>query len=184
MFIPPPLITFQVSCVTCQVSHVRCQVSDVRCHLYFSFWSIIYKATTQKLLYPISVIQRKALRLVARAQYNSHTDVLFKTYNFLKFDDLVHLNLCIFMRQYSKKQLPISFKNMFQYLPLFQQVHRDHDYNCMPKVINHCQLQFFLALQMVRTWNFSNVFVKYEAKVSIRKNHLHPSVYQNMRNIV
>ena len=102
---------------------------------------------------------------MARAQYNAHTDVLFKRYNFLKFDDLVHLNQCIFMRQYSNKQLPISFKNMFQYLPLSQQVRRDHDYNLMPKVINHCQLQFFPAVQMVRTWNCSNIFVKCEAEV-------------------
>ena len=132
---------------------------------HLRFGSIIYGAATQKLLDPISVIQRKALRLVARAPYNAHTDVLFKTYNFLKFDDLVHLNQCIFMRQYSNKQLPISFKNMFQYLPLSQQVHRDHDYNFMPKLINHRHLQFFPSVQMVRTWNCSNIFVKCEAEV-------------------
>ena len=69
------------------------------------------------------------------------------------------------MRQYSNKQVPISFKNMFQYLPFSQQVHRDHDYNFMPKLINHRHLQFFPSVQMVRTWNCSNIFVKCEAEV-------------------
>ena len=68
---------------------------------HLRFGSIIYGAAAQKLLDRISVIQRKALRLVARAPYNAHTDVLFETYNFFKFDDLVHLNQYIFMRQYS-----------------------------------------------------------------------------------
>ena len=42
----------------------------------------------KKLLDPISAIQRKAVRLVTRAPYNAHTDVLFKKYQFLKFDDI------------------------------------------------------------------------------------------------
>ena len=102
---------------------------------------------------------------MARAPYNAHTDVHFKIYNFLKFDDLVHLNQSILISQYSNKQLPISFKNKFQYLPFPQQVHKYHDYNFMLKVINHHPHKLFPAVQMVRTWNCSNIFVKCEAKV-------------------
>ena len=137
---------------------------------HLRFGSIIFGAATKKLLDPVSVIQRKALRLVARAPYNAHTDELFKKYKFLKYDDLIHLNQCIFMRQFSNKQLPKSFKNMFQYLPLSQQVYRDHDYNFVTEVINYRNLQFFPAVQMVRTWNCSNIYVKCEAEIVSMKD--------------
>ena len=132
-------------------------------HLRFS--SIIFGAASKKLLEPISVIQRKALRLVARASYNAHTDVLFKQNNFLKYDDNIHLNQCIFMRQYSNKQLPASFTNMFQYLPLSQQVYQDHDYNFVPQIVNMPNLNFFPTIQMLRTWNCSNLYIKSEVDI-------------------
>ena len=133
------------------------------------FGSIIYGADTKQLLEPISVLQRKALQLAARASYKAHTDILFKQYNFLKYDDLIHLTQCIFMRQYSNKQLPISFKNMFQYLPLSEQVYRDHDYNFVPLKVNMYNLNFFPTVQMVRTWNCSNIFIKCEAEITTMK---------------
>ena len=54
---------------------------------------------------------------------------------------------------------------MFQYLPLSQQVYRDHDYNFVPLIVNHRNLQFFPAIQIVRTWNGSNIYAKCEAEV-------------------
>ena len=136
---------------------------------HLRFGSIIYGAATKKLLEPISVLQRKALRLVARASYNAHTDILFKQYNFLKYDDLINLSQCIFIRQYSNKQLLISFKNMFQYLPLSEQVYWDHDYNFVPLKVNMSNLNFFPTVQMVRTWNCSNLFIKCEAEIITMK---------------
>ena len=132
---------------------------------HLRFGSLIVGAAAPKLLEPISIIQRKALRLVARAPYNAHTDELFKMYNFLKYDDIVTLNQCIFMRQYSNKQLPMSFKDMFKYLPLSQQVFRDHDYNFIPKEVTNPHLKFYPIVQMLRAWNASNIFVKSKAEI-------------------
>ena len=103
---------------------------------HLRFGCIIFGAADKKLLDPISVIQRKAVWLVARAPYNAHTDVLFKKYQFLKFDDIVQLSQCIFLRQYSNKQLPISFKDMFKYLPISLQVYRHQEYNFELKIVN------------------------------------------------
>ena len=102
---------------------------------------------------------------MARAPYNAHTNNLFKKLGFLKFRDLVYLNQCIFMRQYSNKQQPISFHNMFQYLPLSQQVFRDHDYNFLPKGNIKPNLKFFPIVQMLRAWNCSNITIKSEAQI-------------------
>ena len=80
---------------------------------HLRFGSVISGAANPTLLEQISVLQRKAVRHVARAKYNAHADVLFKSYQFLKYDDLVHLSQCNFMRLYSNKQLPKYLFNMF-----------------------------------------------------------------------
>ena len=106
---------------------------------------------------------------MARAPYNAHTDVLFKKYQFLKFYDHFQLSQCIFLRQYSNKQLPISFKNMFKYLPLSLQVYRHQDYNFEPKVVKMPYLKQYPTVQLVRTWNSRNLLVKCEAEVQLMK---------------
>ena len=98
------------------------------------------------------------------SSYNAHTDELFKRYSFLKYVDIVTLNQCVFMRQYSNKQLPMSFQDMFKYLPLSQQVFRDHDYNFIPKEVTWPHLKFYPIVQMLKTWNASNIFVKSETE--------------------
>ena len=67
---------------------------------HLQFGSIIYGASHPKLLEPIQILQRKALRLVAMAKYNAHTDPLFKMYNILKLSDLVSLNQTVLVRQF------------------------------------------------------------------------------------
>ena len=133
------------------------------------FGCIILGAADKKLLDPISAIQRKAVRLVARAPYNAHTDVLFKKYQFLKFDDIVQLSQCMFLRQYSNKQLPISFNHMFKYLPISLQVFRHQEYNFEPKIVNKSYLKHYPTVQLVRTWNSKNLFVKCEAEIQLIK---------------
>ena len=78
--------------------------SLVESHIRFA--SIIYGASNSNLISDIRVLQRKAIRIVAKAKYNAHTSELFKEYSFLKFDDIVHLNQTIFVRQFKNKQLP------------------------------------------------------------------------------
>ena len=53
--------------------------AQIGSHLQFAF--IIYGAANPKLVEPIQVLQNKALRLLALAKYNAHTDPLFKIYS-------------------------------------------------------------------------------------------------------
>ena len=49
----------------------------------FDLGQLSLELQQKKILDPVSVIQRKALRIVARALYNAHTNKLFKNTNFL-----------------------------------------------------------------------------------------------------
>ena len=80
---------------------------------YLQFGSIIYGAANPKLLEPIHILQRKALRLVSMAKYNAHTDPLFKMYNIVKLSDQISLNQTLFARHFKNNQLPSSFHGIF-----------------------------------------------------------------------
>ena len=65
--------------------------------------------------------------------------------------------------------MPKSFDNMFQYLPLSDQVYRDHDYNFKPKTCNKNFLCHFPTVQLLRAWNRSHLLVKSEAEINLMK---------------
>jgi hypothetical protein len=61
----------------------------------------------------ICVLQKRAVRYIENAKYNSHTGQIFSKFNILKFPDLVNLNQACFMYKYVNDKLPLSFTNFF-----------------------------------------------------------------------
>ena len=58
-------------------------------------------------------IQKRAIRIVNGANYNAHTEPLFKKCNQLKVFDLHEFSVVMFMYDYVHNNLPVSFQNMF-----------------------------------------------------------------------
>ena len=138
-------------------------------HLHFG--SLLYGATQPKNLEQIEIVQRKALRLVARSKYNAHTDPLFKRYEMLKLSDLIKLNQTLFVRQYKNGKLPSSFHNFFQDIPLDEQKSRDDDYNLKLNQLADRSLLYFPGNQMIRGWNSNNLLIKSEADCTTLKEN-------------
>ena len=63
--------------------------------------------------YRIFKLQKRAIRLVFKAKYNAHTDVLFKKSNSLKFEDIYKSSLLKLYYKYNNNTLPTYFENMF-----------------------------------------------------------------------
>ena len=59
-------------------------------------------------------LKKKAIRIICGVRYNSHTDPLFKTLSLLKVKDIFELQCAKFYYRFSRKQLPLYFKNFFQ----------------------------------------------------------------------
>jgi hypothetical protein len=137
-------------------------------HLRFA--SIIYGASHPKLLEPVAVLQRKAIRLVHRSNYNAHTDQLFRSSSILKFEDIVKLDQIIFMRQYTNNQLPASFNNLFNYIPPDEQKCRNDNYNFARKQLNLKHLFYFPTVQLIRSWNEADICLKSEGEVVFLKS--------------
>ena len=58
-------------------------------------------------------LQKRAVRIITRSKYNSHTDPLFRKLNLLKAKDLFELNVLKLFYKYKKKSLPFYLSNMF-----------------------------------------------------------------------
>lgn len=57
--------------------------------------------------------QKRAIRVINNAPYNSHTEPLFHSSHILKLKDVYELHALLFMIKFEKNQLPQSFNNMY-----------------------------------------------------------------------
>ena len=56
-------------------------------------------------------LQKKAIRILTKSKFNSHTEPLFKLNNLLKIEDIFHLNILKFYFNYCNHSLPEYFKS-------------------------------------------------------------------------
>ena len=61
----------------------------------------------------ISLLQRKAVRLMTFSNFDAHSEPLFKELKILKFKDNIFLQNCLFVHDYFHGNLPKSFNNTF-----------------------------------------------------------------------
>ena len=81
------------------------------CHLIYAL--LAWGSANIGTLDPLVKKQKKAIRLISKAHYNSHTEPLFKKMEILKFDDLYKSTQVEFMYSYLQKKLPTSFMGVW-----------------------------------------------------------------------
>ena len=59
------------------------------------------------------MLQKRAIRTICKAQYNSHTEPLFKKLEILKIKDQFEYEITLFMNKYRQNKLPYSFDKVF-----------------------------------------------------------------------
>ncbi len=81
--------------------------STFHCHLIYCL--PIWSSATQKLLKPIIVLQKKAIRIIFDKPYNYHTEPLFKKAKILPFEKLIYFFKLQTMQRYIQGYLPKAF---------------------------------------------------------------------------
>jgi hypothetical protein len=76
---------------------------------------LVWGNALQKYIRRLEILQKKAIRIIYKAKYRSHTDPLFKSSKILKLADLYEYQVCLFMYDYEHKNLPLSFMNIFKH---------------------------------------------------------------------
>jgi hypothetical protein len=73
----------------------------------------IWSSTASANLKQITVLQKRAIRLIANKSYNAHTEPIFKSLEILPFLNLVTFFNLQFMQHYFQGFLPSSFNNVW-----------------------------------------------------------------------
>ena len=60
------------------------------------------------------MLQKRAVRIISKAQFNAHTEPLFKKLNILRIKDTLTHQLSTLMWEYDKGLLPVCFADYFQ----------------------------------------------------------------------
>ena len=82
----------------------------IQSHLTYGIlaWGNASDSTTK-----IHVLQKRAIRCIHKANYNSHTDPLFKHSKLKKLTDIYETQVLLFMHNYVSNKLPESFNGTF-----------------------------------------------------------------------
>ena len=95
-----------IAAITSKIS----KSSLVQSHLQYGIQAWGNAATISKL----TVLQKRAIRIINQINYRGHTDPLFKSERILKITDLYKLHVSLFMFDLQSGALPTSFK---QFIP-------------------------------------------------------------------
>ena len=114
----------------CFVKFVIIYVNEATLRLIYyaifqSHLSYVCTAWGQNIKYShhISILQRKALRIIFFSDFSEHTTALFSKAKILKFIDFIHMGNCIFVN----KSVSDSLHTLLSQLYLFANYH--HNYN-------------------------------------------------------
>ena len=82
---------------------------------YLDYGTLLWGASGKSIIKPLQMSQKKAIRLVCNANYNSPTKELLRQKNCLSLDDIYNFQICKFMYDYNKGSLPRGLSGIFSY---------------------------------------------------------------------
>ena len=84
-------------------------------HPHLNYGILSWGNAGQLLRKTITLQRNRAIRIINNATYNSHTDPLFRSSQVLKVPDLYIYQSALFMFDYNKNNLPVSFNIVFPF---------------------------------------------------------------------
>ncbi len=82
-------------------------------HSHLLYGIVAWGTADLNIIKPITMIQKRAIRVINNAPYNSHTDPKFKKSRILKIPDLYEYKSVLFIHDYLLNKLPNSFEGIF-----------------------------------------------------------------------
>ena len=123
-------------------------------HPHINYGMLAWGNANQSSLNKTNILQKRALRTICKANFNSHTEPLFRKLNILKLKDQYEYETMLFMNKYIRNKLPDSFKNTFRYNYEIQGNRSTRQSNLMH--IDRFNSNFVCKLPMFefpKTWN-------------------------------
>jgi hypothetical protein len=135
-------------------------------HPHLTYGILAWGNAKSCFIHKTEVMQKRALRIINYKTYNSHTDPLFKHSGILKLSDLYQLQVLLFMHNYSRDKLPMSFRNIFTLNRDINAVHETRQVNMFHVTKSKCKFIDKLPLfQFPLLWN------EWYPKLNIHSTH-------------
>ena len=80
---------------------------------YLNYCSEVWGNTYKSSLHAITILQKRAIRIIHNVGYRDHTNSLFLNSNLLKFMDIIEYKTAIIMYKARNKQLPANIQVLF-----------------------------------------------------------------------
>jgi hypothetical protein len=80
---------------------------------YLSYCNFIWSSTYPTHLTTLKLLQKKALRIITKSPYKSHTKPLFQGLKILNIDQIRFVQTCEVMFKYANNLLPTAFRSFF-----------------------------------------------------------------------
>jgi len=125
---------------------------------YLTYCNLIWTATYPSHLTKLEILQKKALRIITKSTYNTHTKPLFNKLNLLNIDQIKYLQICELMYRYEKNLLPSAFISLFTSSTQTIQTRSNRSYLC-PYVRTNVR-KFSIGYQGPLIWNNLPITIK------------------------
>ena len=96
-------------------------------------------------------LQKRAIRVVSKSKYISHSEPLFKSLGILKLKDMYNLQCIKFMHKYTTGSLP------FYFCDWFKAEHKDHPYNMRKPQVPRLERPKHNILNRIPKYHIPNV---------------------------
>ena len=83
-------------------------------HSHMSYGICVYGLAESQYISKITLIQKRAIRIISKAPFNAHTEPLFKTLGVLNFPKTLELQFSMLMWQHDHGELPHCFNSYFK----------------------------------------------------------------------
>lgn len=80
---------------------------------YLSYCNFIWSSTYPTHLSTLNILQKKAIRIITKSPFNSHTKPLFANLKIFKIEQIRFIQTGEFMFKYVNNMLPIAFLSFF-----------------------------------------------------------------------
>ena len=125
-------------------------------HPHLTYGILAWGNANPSVLHKTKTLQKHAIRTIHRAQYNSHTEPLFKNSGILRVSDLYESEVTLFMHDYIHHKLPSSFDNTFKHNYEIQESHQTRQSNLLfierSKSVFASQLPYYTFPIMWNKW--------------------------------
>ena len=111
-------------------------------HPHFSYGITAWSNASQVTLKRTNILQKRAIRTICRANYNSHTEPLFKKLNIMKLKEQYEYEAAILMYKFVHNKLPLYFKHTFKFHYEVQSSHLTRQSSLI--YIKRCDSNFLL----------------------------------------